>query len=244
MTQPPRPNQPNQPYPGYGPNQPYDPQQFQAAQGSQYDPQHYQRQIDQAQQQYQQFQNQQAQGAQQAFGDAGFTQHETPKPKRFNVRKLISGVGTLAVLAGVAYYGWTYFADTGALKEGQCIAMSGKNSDAEHKSVDCGTGDFSFLIDKVHNTLNAECGDSIPYEYSVKVRRSTTERTVCLVPNFKPNTCYTESDGAETYKVADCASADFKVASVAENTTATCSSPAEPHVMKTAGRTYCLEPLR
>ena len=243
MTQPPGPNQPNQ---GHGPNQPYDPQQFQAAQGNQFDPQQYQRHIEQAQQQYQQFHDQQAQSAQQAFGAAGFapSEHEAPKPKRFNVRKLLSGVGALAVLAGVAYYGWTYFAETGALKEGQCIAMSGSNSDAEHKSVDCGSSEFSFLIDKVHNTLSADCGDSIPYEYSVKVRRSTTERTVCLVPNLKPNTCYAKSDGAETYKVTDCASADFKVTSVAENATATCSAPAEPHVMKTAGRTYCLEPIQ
>lgn len=224
VTQPP-PGQPD-----FQPQPPYQPPQGQANQ------QPYQGQPNQ--------QPNQGQPNQQPYQGSPQDAFQQQPKKRSSVRKVLSGIVTVAVLGAGGYFMWQRFTSDAALKVGNCITVKGdSNDDVDHKQVKCDdAGTYSYYVAEVHSG-KATCTDGISYESTSSRRGNTkTTKTTCLIPQFAAGTCYKAVDeSVYDYSVADCASADFKVTSVENTSSATCSAPSEPASFEVPARTYCIE---
>ena len=181
---------------------------------------------------------------------AGYGQPQGFQPmaeeqKKGGVRKILSTILTVAILAAGAYFMWQRFASDAALKAGNCLEISEGTEDLTHKAVDCDSTDkYTYYVTEVIDG-DAECAEDALAYLSVSSGRfgtnEKTESTTCIVPNFVPDTCYTEVDGSlYEYRIEDCGTAEFKVTKVEEAATISCDAPAEPVQLAASNRSYCL----
>ena len=239
MTQPPNPNVPNgQPF---DPNQiPTDPQQ--AAAWAQ------QQQAAAWQQQQAAWQQQAAQEAQEQAHQEYLEQQaaEAKKSGGLGLRGIISIIVGVVVVGAGAWGLYQKFQTDQALKEGKCVTLSGSNTDAEPKEVDCDKEDYSWKVVSVVATRTACPTDTSSLELTSQSRRggaTRTDKVACLAPMLKENQCYKydQNDVNEFIPSSSCTSGDLKVNKIVDDPEATCEAPAEALAFESLKRTYCIE---
>ncbi|OYO10363.1 hypothetical protein BI335_17680 [Enemella evansiae] len=84
------------------------------------------------------------------------------------------------------------------------------------------------------------------YQVGQTSRANPTEQrqwTTCLVPNYRPDTCYADDDSTLGYQAVPCGqAASFRVDSVTDRADAQCPEPAREMVYPEPPRTFCVRP--
>jgi hypothetical protein len=77
--------------------------------------------------------------------------------------------------------------DIGDVQAGDCIALTGANTDVDFDTVDCSTaGSLNFIVADTLDSTSESCGGS---QYP-QLTQSGGEAKLCLVPNFQQGSCY------------------------------------------------------
>ena len=126
------------------------------------------------------------------------------------------------------------------LAVGKCVTVSGSESSASHKSVECSdTSVFSWEVSQ-HVADSSECPkDTLWYWIS---QPNGTKLTTCLIPNIAEGVCYTVQDDNNLEPLAadpSCAADSIKVTERIDEANATCTTGQEIYTYETPPRTYC-----
>lgn len=122
---------------------------------------------------------------------AGGNYGQAPPPKKKKTIWIVIGsVVALAVAAVIALVvvGVVMTDDISDVKAGDCVTVTGSNSDADFKKVDCGdTGSLNFYVADKLDSTDASCGGE---QYSELTQTGDETTKLCLVPNFEQGKCY------------------------------------------------------
>lgn len=228
------PNDPGQQFPGapqQGQPQPGQPQPGTPPQGQPYPGGPQGQQFDPNQPQFQQ----------------GFNvQPEPPKSKGASIKKIVSTVFLVAVLAVGGYFALDNFQTTNALKEGNCVVITGTEDDPDAKKVDCDTDEMTYVVGSVSKS-EACSQDYMEFTLESSRRGRTTSTThACLFPNFKVDTCYddAEADSLMVAKPVECPGGFLRISSIEDSYNAECPADSIPFwSVPTPARTYCAVPV-
>lgn len=172
-------------------------------------------------------------------------QPEPAKAKGPGIKKIISTVFLVAVLAVGGYFALNNFQTTQALKEGNCVVITGTENDPDAKKADCDSDEMTYVVGMVSKT-QACSQDYMEFSMERSRRGRTTSTThACLFPNFKVDTCYGEPDADSLMpaKPVDCSEGYFKISSIEESYNAECPADSMPIIsVPTPARTYCAVP--
>ncbi|MDO5083909.1 MAG: hypothetical protein Q4D89_10985, partial [Arachnia propionica] len=172
---------------------------------------------------------------------------EAKKSGGLGLRGIISIVVAVVAVGAGGWGLWQKIQTDQALKEGNCIVLSGTADDASEKKIECDKEPFSWKVASIAaNEAGCPTEDTVPYTVTSKSRRgaSRTDKVACLAPNLHEGKCYQEVDDALTpYKEVECTAGNAKISKVIEEANATCEAPSEPWSLPTAKRTYCVEPV-
>ncbi|WP_199711207.1 hypothetical protein [Tessaracoccus antarcticus] len=167
---------------------------------------------------------------------------EAPRSNPFGIKKLLSALLVVAVLAVGAYFIWGDQQKQAALTVGNCLVWAGDNQeDLDVKTVDC--TDDSLYSEYVGEVVDgsAACTDPGASPYTLTTENSgktNTKKTGCVIPQLFEGKCYNITD--EVQEIAPCDGASLRVTKVIEESEATCAADESPVSYMLPARTYCV----
>ncbi|WP_143696010.1 hypothetical protein [Williamsia sp. 1138] len=121
----------------------------------------------------------------------GGSNYNTPPPKKKKTIWIVIGSLVALVVAAVValvVVGVVLADDISDVKAGDCVTVTGSNSDADFDKVDCGdTGSLNFYVADKLDTTDGSCGGE---QYSELTQTGDETTKLCLVPNFEEGKCY------------------------------------------------------
>ncbi|MEO7589216.1 MAG: hypothetical protein ABIS84_14455 [Arachnia sp.] len=167
---------------------------------------------------------------------------EATSANPFGIKKLLSALLVVAVLAVGAYFIWGAQQKQAALTVGNCLVWSGDNrSDLDVKTVDC--ADDSVYSEYVGEVVDGSgpCTDpgAVPYTLTPEDSgKSDSKKTGCVIPQLFEGKCYNITDDVQ--EIVACDAAPIRVTKVVEESEATCSADESPVSYELPARTYCI----
>lgn len=117
--------------------------------------------------------------------------YDAPPPKKKKTIWIIIGSLVALVVAAVValvVVGVVLTDDISDVKAGDCVSVTGSNSDADFDKVDCGdTASLTFYVAEKLDSTDASCGGE---QYSELTQTGDDATKLCLVPNFEQGKCY------------------------------------------------------
>lgn len=176
-----------------------------------------------------------------------------PKPQRSLGSKIKLGVYVVLAAIGVGFMINGYVNEAKldeALTVGECVTVSGETDDPRIEATACDRDASESVVLQVleDHEGTATCEDPmVTYSESKSGRRSAntrTTKTVCLAEVLEEGQCYESNDTLAGLNTTDCgsATAEFKVASAADDAAAECASGEQAFRYPAWPRTYCLAP--
>ena len=129
-------------------------------------------------------------GAVPPYGGSPYGNHQPPPRKKrtvWVVLAVVAGVLVAGVIAVVALAA-VLADDIDDVRAGDCVTVTGANSDADFDIVDCGTtSPLNFIVAEKLDSRTESCGGE---QYSELTQTGQDETKLCLVPNFQEGNCY------------------------------------------------------
>jgi hypothetical protein len=142
-----------------------------------------------------------------------------PRPRKKRTMSIVlAAIAALVVAGVVALVVQTISSDDiGDVEAGDCIAITGANTDVSFETVGCGdAGPLNFIVADTLDSASESCGGT---QYP-ELTQTRGEAKLCLVPNFQQGRCYEVPMSSLTgMKEVDCNSgSDSQINSVVKVT--------------------------
>lgn len=117
--------------------------------------------------------------------------YQPPPPKKKKTVWIVLGVVVAVAVAAVvalAVVSRVVGDDISDVKAGDCVSVTGSNSDVDFEKVDCGkTSPLNFIVADKLDSTDGSCGGE---QYSELTEDGDDTTKLCLVPNFQQGKCY------------------------------------------------------